>query len=46
MSDRRASEYKQAVAAKGEGNVLVSGEADQIAGIQEVIASDFAVQSW
>ena len=44
VSDRRASEYKQAVAAKGEGNVLVSGEADQIAGIQEVIASDFAVQ--
>ena len=46
VSDRRASEYKQAVAAKGEGNVLVSGEADQIAGIQEVIKSSPAIQDY
>lgn len=40
VKDRRASEYKQAVKVHGSENVLVSSEADNVAGMQETVLSN------
>lgn len=39
VADRRASEYKQAVKVHGTERVLVSSEADKVAGMQEAVYS-------
>src|SRR5690554_7240947 len=43
VKDRRASEYKAAVKVHGSERVLVSGEADQVAGMQEAVLSNQAM---
>ena len=43
VADRRASEYKQAVKVHGSENVLVSKEADNVAGMQETVLSNPAM---
>src|SRR5690554_2808 len=43
VKDRRASEYKAAVKVHGSERVLVSGEADQVAGMQEAVLSNPAM---
>lgn len=45
VADRRASEYKQAVAAHGSERVLVSHEADSVAGMQESVRNSTAASS-
>lgn len=40
VKDRRASEYKQAVKVHGSERVLVSKEADNVAGMQEAVYAD------
>lgn len=40
VADRRASEYKQAVAVWGSERVLVASEADRVAGMQESVLSN------
>lgn len=52
VKDRRASEYKQAVKVHGTERVLVSSEADQVAGMQEAVLSNpamserFGAEGW
>lgn len=43
VKDRRASEYKQAVKVHGSENVLVSSEADNVAGMQETVLANPAM---
>ena len=43
VADRRASEYKQAVKVHGTEKVLVSKEADNVAGMQETVLSNPAM---
>lgn len=43
VKDRRASEYKAAVKVHGSERVLVAGEADQVAGMQEAVLSNPAM---
>ena len=43
VKDRRASEYKQAVKVHGAENVLVSSEADNVAGMQETVLASPAM---
>ena len=43
VKDRRASEYKQAVKVHGSENVLVSSEADKVAGMQETVLANPAM---
>lgn len=43
VKDRRSSEYKQAVKVHGSENVLVSSEADKVAGMQETVLSNPAM---
>lgn len=43
VKDRRASEYKQAAKVHGSENVLVSSEADNVAGMQETVLANPAM---
>lgn len=45
VKDRRASEYKQAVKVHGSENVLVSSEADNVAGMQETVLANPVMSS-
>lgn len=44
VEDRRRAEYKQAVAVHGSERVLVSTEADRVAGMQEAVLSNAAMR--
>jgi exodeoxyribonuclease VIII len=46
VKDRRASEYKQAVAAHGTERVLVSTEADNVIGMRESVLCNPRVTQW
>jgi exodeoxyribonuclease VIII len=46
VKDRRASEYKQAVAAHGTERVLVATEADNVIGMRESVLSNPRVTQW
>lgn len=46
VKDRRASEYKQAVSVHGSERVLVSHEADEVAGMQEAVYSNQTAKNW
>jgi len=46
VKDRRASEYKQAVATHGTERVLVSTEADNVIGMRESVFSNTQAKKW